>query len=63
MHWNAPSKQDENKKIMLNNRSLKAKECATCGWQDNKEFQWDCLNNINVSTSCMLSSHRTLNWR
>ena len=69
MYWNNPKKEGEKEKTddekykLLNNQPLTAKECATCGWQDNVEFQWDCLNNINVSTSCLLSSHRKLDWR
>lgn len=52
----------------LNNRSLKAKKCANktnaeCNWQNFAEMQWDCLNNININTSCLQTGHRNLDWR
>lgn len=52
----------------LNNRSLTAKKCANktnaeCNWQNFAEMQWDCLNNININTSCLQTGHRNLDWR
>ena len=66
MHWNSPE-PEKNKnmdlvKIMLNNRSLEATKCADCIWEKNKEMQWDCLNGVNVSSTCYQENHRTLNW-
>lgn len=57
MHWN---KSDG---FMLNNRLLEAKACAdpkekNCRWITGSEMQWDCLNGVNVTSSCLLEKHR-----
>lgn len=61
MNW---TDLDENKNVnkhLLNGRPLRAKACAKCNWKEKSELQWECLNEMDIQSTCHNAKHRKFN--
>lgn len=65
MNWTNLEEKNKVNRHLLSSRRLKSKKCSDnqsidCSWEENGDVQWDCLNDMDVESTCLNVEHRRL---